>query len=156
MFSKKSLVRALVLSVLIVFWSLMIGIVQLYNSNETGGEVQAAESKTFSTTFKAAEDLVKQEMGIKVSAECNYLTGHESLPLFCLKPWGLVFVAGKRVGVYYSLDKVLGFESRQDEDLALIYVSRQAIKVECSLENKSDCQNVFAFTFWSADLVSSR
>lgn len=154
MFSKRSLVRAATFSLLICLYYLIAGILSpLGSPNQAQG---AAVKRSFPTTFGAASDLVFQELGIKVKAECNYLTGHESFPVYCFEPREQAFIDRKKVGIYYNLIKFSDAQDYRGEDIVLIYVWRQAIKIECALENKSGCQNVFAFTFWSADLVSSR
>ena len=66
------------------------------------------------------------------------------------------FIDGKKVGVYYSLVKFSGPQDSWGEDIALIRVSREVIKIECDSEEGSVCSNIFAFTGWSANSVGSR
>jgi len=154
MFSKRSLARAVIFSLVICLYYLIASILlPLDPPSEAQG---AVANRTFSTTFGAASDVAREEMRIKVSSECNYLTGRETFPVYCLEPWEQVFIAGKKVEVYYNLVELVDCENCQGENIALIRVWRQAITIECALKNKSDCSNVFAFTLWSANLVSSR
>lgn len=152
MISKKFVFRAMLFSFLMVFAILGFGAA---SSDISASKDAPAEIKTFPTTFLAAEDFILEEFGVKVSAECNYLSGREKLPVYCLDPKGKSST-GNIESRYYTLVKFSDPKDHWGKDIATIRVSRQIIKAECQKEIESPCNNRAFFSLgWFVDYWSS-
>lgn len=159
-FRRSSLIRALILFPVFFFYSLAVGIISApasLHGVETSASNQGKE--TFLHYFEAAQHSVRQDSvlswggEINVQKECQFLTGWEPAPVFCLRLYQKEQISGRGPALVIAY-KLIGFYETQDhwgEEIALIKIRRDVSDVGC--KNNSCSKLWFIFSDWYLDSI---